>query len=109
MLNYLASINYTGTHDRANSNVYVEYLWAQFDTDKDGHLSMEETKPLYDELSQFRTDLKLTPDRFPTWFKSIDSDKDERISKPEMMIYFEQINYSGRALLHIKAYVEEIW
>ena len=72
MTNYLASINYTGAHDRANAYAYVEYIWCQFDTDKDGFLVEEETRPLYDELSKFRPDLNLTPEKFDTWFKSID-------------------------------------
>lgn len=109
MLNYLASINYTGAHDRANSHAYVDYLYGQFDRDKDGYLTQEETKPLYDELSKHRPDLNLGPERFLHWFRSIDSDNDGGISKPEMMNYFDSINYSGRALLHVKNYVDEIW
>ena len=53
--------------------------------------------------------MALTPEKIHTWFRSIDSDNDGGISKAEMMNYFNSINYSGRALLHVKNYVDEIW
>lgn len=109
MLNYFISINYAGGLNKLNLQAYVEYLWTQYDVDRDGYLVIQETRPFFEELMRHRPDLELTTAKHLEWFRSIDLDGDGVITKPEMMNYFTQINYSGKPIQIIQAFVDELW
>ena len=98
MLSYFISINYTGSFNAHNAQSYVEFLWALYDTDHDGCLTVSETKPFFIELIRHRPDLGYSSDNLQDWFNSIDTDQDGVISKPEMNTYFQTINYSGKPI-----------
>jgi hypothetical protein len=62
MMVYFDKINYSG---RALLHIknYVEEIWAKFDADKDGTLTLEETLPFFLDLVSHRKDLNLSSDR----------------------------------------------
>ncbi len=73
MFNYYASINYAVKHKNqgftmAQLEAYMDYLWFKYDTDQDGQLIIEETKPFYDVFIEDRPDLELTVDDHSRWF-----------------------------------------
>ncbi len=69
--------------------------WATYDSDDDGNISLEESKPFFETLIAKRADLGLTADNHAAWFAGIDKNADGSISKEEMVEYLTSINYQA--------------
>ena len=111
MLHYFIAINYNGQNDNQKTiEQFVDELWGKYDNDNDGYLTMEETKPFFENLVMVRSDLGLTYNLQQQWFNSIDVDGDGVITRDEMLGYFISINYSGYLNMeNLKAYVDYLW
>ena len=109
MLNYFMLINYSGKLNKLNLQAYIDFIYNEYDSDKDGHLSKEESKVLFEELIKHRPDLRMSSANHGMWFKRIDSDGDGNISKKEMIDYFTLINYSGKPVQNILEYVNDVF
>ncbi|CDW88901.1 calcium-binding protein [Stylonychia lemnae] len=73
----------------------VEAIWAEYDTNGDGAINAEESKAFFESLIAARPDLGLSSDNLATWFSELDSDNDGAISKDEMTVYLQKINYTA--------------
>ena len=75
-------------------NHIVEDIWAQYDLDKNGTISLAESAPFFKQLIANRPDLGLTESQNEEWFKGIDGDSDGTISREEIAGYLGGINYT---------------
>jgi hypothetical protein len=73
----------------------ADQIWATYDSDNDGNISLEESLAFFTDLISKRADLGLTAEHHAEWFGKIDANSDGSISKEEMVAYLTSINYTA--------------
>ncbi len=77
----------------------VEGVFNSYDTDKSGTLEAQEvTNLINDALKQMKQRKKVTEEEVNQFIRSVDTDKDQKINKKELLEIFKKVVVSGKWL-----------
>ena len=71
----------------------IDEIWVRYDADGSGGIDKSEAKVFFDDLVTSSPELGFTKDDFDAWFKAVDADASDVISKDEMKQFFLQIQH----------------